>query len=59
MPSFKLQIHCLECRWHRTGYYIKALNQADKHAEKFGHALDAWRLNGIKEPTFFCSINAR
>ena len=57
MPPYRIKVYCLDCPWHRQGWSVQTMVKADKHMQKTGHALEAWRLNGNTPASFLISIN--
>lgn len=44
MAPFKVRACCVICPWKRTGYALKTTEAAERHADKFTHDVDIWRL---------------
>jgi hypothetical protein len=45
MPPFMVHVKCVDCPYATKTWSIRAMIRADKHAEKYGHALRSWRLD--------------
>jgi hypothetical protein len=57
MTPFVIKLICEDCRYHPSGMYPSIMLRGDRHTQKFGHTMHAYKVvNG--ERTLFATIHA-